>query len=76
MDDSLQTFAGIHIDVLLLSGAKSPVFLRDSIDALNHTLPHARWIEYPNFDHSAPNQTRRNHNGPERIAEDLRTFFT
>ncbi len=76
MDGSLENFAGMRADVLLLGGAKSPAFLRDIIDALNHTLPHVRRIEYPDLDHSAPNQSRPNQKGPERIAGDLRPFFS
>jgi len=76
MDGSLENFAGMRADVLLLGGAKSPAFLRDIIDALNHTLPHVKRIEYPDLDHSAPNQSRPNQNGPERIAGDLRAFFS
>ncbi len=76
MDGSLESFAGMRADVLLLGGAKSPAFLRDVLDALNHTLPHVKRIEYPNFDHSVPNQSRPNQKGPERIAGDLRAFFS
>lgn len=75
MDDSLENFAEVRAEVLLLGGAKSPAFLRDILDALNHTLPHVKRIKYPDFDHSAPNQTRPNQKGPERIADDLRAFF-
>jgi len=75
MDDSLETFALVQADVLLLGGAKSPAFLRDILDALNHTLPHVKRVEYPDLDHSAPNQSRPNQKVPERIADDLRAFF-
>ncbi len=75
MDGSLETFAGIQADVLLLGGTKSPAFLRDILDALDHTLPQVERIEYPALDHSGPNQSRPNQKGPERIADDLRTFF-
>ena len=76
MDGSLENFAGMSAEVLLLGGAKSPAFLRAIIDALNPTLPHVRRIEYPDLDHSAPNQSRPNQKGPERIAGDLRPFFS
>ena len=36
---------------------------------------HVKRIEYPDFDHSAPNQSRPNQKGPERVAGDLRAFF-
>lgn len=75
MDDSLENFAGMRADVLLLGGAKSPAFLRDILDALNHTLLQVKRIEYPDLDRSAPNRSRPNQKGPERIAEDLRAFF-
>jgi pimeloyl-ACP methyl ester carboxylesterase len=75
MDSSLESFALLHADVLLLGGAKSPAFLREILDALARTLPQVKRIEYPDFDHSAPNQSRPNRKDPERIAEDLRTFF-
>ena len=76
MDGSLENFAGMRAEVLLLGGAKSPAFLRDILDALNHTLPHVKRIGYPELDHSAPNQSRPNQKGPERIAGDLRVFFS
>jgi hypothetical protein len=76
MDSRLETFAHLSAEALLLGGAKSPAFLRDVLDALNRTLPHVWRIEYPDLDHSAPNQSRPNQNGPERIADDLRTFFS
>ncbi len=75
MDSSLETFAGIQAEVLLLGGAKSPAFLRSILDALNSTLPHVRRIEYPDLDHSAPNQMRPSQQGPKRVAGDLRAFF-
>ena len=76
MDGSLENFAGMRAEVLLLGGAKSPAFLRDILDALNHTLPHVKRIGYPELDHSAPNQSRPNQKGPERIVGDLRAFFS
>ena len=77
MDGSLENFAGMRADVLLLGGAKSPAFLRDVLDALNHTLPQVKRITYPALDHSAPtDQSRPKQKGPERIAGDLRAFFS
>ena len=76
MDGSLENFASVQAEVLLVGGAKSPAFLRDILDALNSTLPHVKWIEYPDLDHSGPNQTRPNQKGSERIASDLRAFFS
>jgi pimeloyl-ACP methyl ester carboxylesterase len=75
MDSRMESFVSLRADVLLLGGAKSPAFLREILDALTRTLPRVKRIEYPDFDHSAPNQSRPNRKDPERIAEDLRAFF-
>jgi pimeloyl-ACP methyl ester carboxylesterase len=70
MDATLESFAGMHAEVLLLGGEKSPIFLRDALSALSQTLPHVKRVEYPDLDHSGPNVT-----APERVAGDLRAFF-
>jgi pimeloyl-ACP methyl ester carboxylesterase len=76
MDGKLETFAGVRAEVLLLGGAKSPAFLRDILDALERTLPQVKRIEYPDLGHGAPSETQPNQKGPERIADDLRAFFS
>jgi pimeloyl-ACP methyl ester carboxylesterase len=70
MDGSLDSFAAMRAEVLLLGGAKSPAFLRQSLDALAHTLPHVHHIEYPRHTHDGPID-----GDPERVANDLRAFF-
>ena len=69
MDGSLDRFAKLESDVLLLGGNKSPAFLRDALDALEKTLPHVERVDYHSLRHDAPNET------PERLVSDLRTFF-
>lgn len=71
MDATLENFAGMRAEVLLLGGEKSPAFLRDSLSALSQTLPHVKRIQYPGLDHSGPNVT-----APERVSKDLRAFFS
>jgi pimeloyl-ACP methyl ester carboxylesterase len=71
MEDTLEHFAGMRAEVLLLGGEKSPAYLRDVLTALNQTLPHVKRIHYPGLDHSGPNVT-----APERVASDLRAFFS
>jgi pimeloyl-ACP methyl ester carboxylesterase len=71
MEDTLEHFDGMRAEVLLLGGEKSPAYLRDALAALNQTLPHVKRIQYPGLDHSGPNVT-----APERIAGDLRAFFS
>jgi pimeloyl-ACP methyl ester carboxylesterase len=71
MEDTLDRFAGMRAEVLLLGGEKSPVYLRDALTALSQTVPQVKRIEYPGLDHSGPNVT-----APERVASDLRAFFS
>lgn len=71
MEDTLEHFTGMRAEVLLLGGEKSPAYLQDALAALAQTLPHVKRIQYPGFDHSGPNVT-----APERIAGDLRAFFS
>ena len=71
MDGRLDTFAGMRAEALLLGGGKSPAFLLQTLDALERTLPHVQRVDYPDLNHDGPNET-----GPERIASDLRSFFS
>jgi pimeloyl-ACP methyl ester carboxylesterase len=71
LEDSLEHFAGMRAEVLLLGGEKSPAYVRYALAALTQTLPHVKRIQYPGLDHSGPNVT-----APERIAGDLRAFFS
>ncbi len=69
MEDSLERFAGMRAEVLLLGGEKSPAYLRDALSALSQTVPHVKRVQYPGLDHSGPNVT-----APERVSKDLRIF--
>jgi pimeloyl-ACP methyl ester carboxylesterase len=71
MDGSLESFAGIRAEVLLLGGDKSPAFLHDALDALQETLPHVERVEYAGLGHDGPDET-----APERIGKELRGFFS
>ena len=71
MDSSLESFAGMRADVLLMGGQKSPAFLREILDALQQTLPHAQRIEFRGVGHGAPADRA----APERVGEELRAFF-
>jgi pimeloyl-ACP methyl ester carboxylesterase len=71
MENTLKRFGEMRAEVLLLGGEKSPAYLLDTLAALNQTLPHVRRIQYPGLDHSGPNVT-----AAERIASDLRAFFS
>ena len=71
MDSSRQFMAGITANVLLLGGEKSPRFLREVLDALHGTLPGSQRIELQRVGHGGPS----NDGEPERVAQELRTFF-
>lgn len=74
MDGKMATFAAIDKPMLLLSGTKSPAFLRRSIRQLVDILPQARHIEFEGLDHAGPwNTTVGGH--PETVASALREFF-
>jgi len=71
MDSTLESFAGMRAEVLLMGGEKSPAYLRVSLSALSQMLPHVKRIQYPDLDHSGPNVT-----APELVSKDLRAFFS
>jgi len=70
-EGSLEQFAGVTADVLLLGGSKSQAFLCVSLDALSRTLPHVRRVELEGLDHLGAD----NEGEPERVASELRRFF-
>jgi pimeloyl-ACP methyl ester carboxylesterase len=78
MCDKLSTFEKITPRVLLLSGTKSPMYLRHAIDELAKLLPRATRIDLPGLGHSAAwnYDKQRNPDGaPKVVAEKLRDFF-
>jgi pimeloyl-ACP methyl ester carboxylesterase len=72
MADTVDDYAALDADVLLLGGGRSPRFLGRSLDALAATLPRSRRVTYPDLGHSAPD----NDGDPVRVAATLREFFS
>ena len=73
-DGSLERFADLPTDVLLLGGSKSPAYLTAALDTLEKVLPRAKRVEFPGLGHDASgNADRRGR--PERVAQELRRFF-
>jgi pimeloyl-ACP methyl ester carboxylesterase len=70
-EEKLDNFKDVSAEVLLLGGSKSPLMLKDSLDALSKVLPHVNRIELPGLDH----KSAMNSGKPERIAQELRRFF-
>lgn len=75
MRETLERFTAMPIQTLLLGGSKSPAYLKKALDALEQTLPQTRRIEFPGLDHGASGNSDRG-GQPERVAQELRRFFT
>lgn len=50
MSNKQEYFKNVSPEVLLLNGSKSPLFLKNSTDALNKVLPHATHKELSGLD--------------------------
>jgi pimeloyl-ACP methyl ester carboxylesterase len=75
---TIDTFADLHADVLLLGGSKGLPFLKPTLDALAQTLPHSRRVEFPGLDHGGSSDASSTNPGggkPEIVAQEIRTFF-
>jgi pimeloyl-ACP methyl ester carboxylesterase len=68
---SLDRFAAVRSDVLLLGGAKSAQDLKAALDGLAAVLPHARRVTLPGVGHTAAADTGT----PDLLAAELRIFF-
>jgi pimeloyl-ACP methyl ester carboxylesterase len=73
-EGALESFKGIHSEILLLGGSKSPAYLKVALDALESVLTTASRIELPGLNHGASGNKNRGGN-PERVARELRSFF-
>jgi pimeloyl-ACP methyl ester carboxylesterase len=74
MSDTQERYRAMGAETLLLSGSKSPAYLRGAVDALAQVLLHAKRIEFPGLDHGASGPTDRG-GQPVRVAQELRRFF-
>jgi pimeloyl-ACP methyl ester carboxylesterase len=70
--DTLNSFAAVPADVLLLGGSRSPAFLKRSLDGLGSVVPRVRRVEIPGVGHLAADNSGK----PERVALELKRFFT
>jgi len=52
-EGKLDTFKEVTAEVLLLNGSKSPLFLKNSTEALNKVLPRVKHIELHGLDHDS-----------------------
>jgi pimeloyl-ACP methyl ester carboxylesterase len=77
MAETLKRYQSVPVDVLLLGGSKSPVYLKTALDALEKVLPRSRRIECTGLDHGGSSDASNTNRGghPELVAQELRRFF-
>lgn len=75
MDGKINGFADVTKPVLLLSGTKSPTFLRTSVRTLTQVLPIAQHVELDGLGHDGPWNASRG-GRPQALAAALLDFFT
>jgi pimeloyl-ACP methyl ester carboxylesterase len=79
MSGQMERLRAVPADVLLLSGSRGLPFLKPSLDALERTLPHVvKRVELQGLEHGGANNVGPTNRGgkPERVAQELRWFFT
>lgn len=74
MDGRIGSFQSVEKPVLLLSGTKSPAFLRWSVRELAGVLHHVRHVELEGLGHDGPWNSGRG-GRPDVVVEELREFF-
>ena len=77
MAEKADTFKALRSEVLLMSGSKSPAWLKLAIHTLEKVLPNNKWVEFPGLDHSGssdPTPMSRS-SKPEVVAGAMREFF-
>lgn len=72
MAGTIHRYRTVDADVLLMGGSRSAAYLPIALDALERAIPHSRRVEFPGLGHTAADDTGR----PERVAAELRRFFT
>jgi len=69
---TLENFKAVQAEVLLLGGSKSPSYLKHTLDALSNVLPNVERVELRGLGHAAATDIGK----PERVAQELRRFFS
>jgi pimeloyl-ACP methyl ester carboxylesterase len=77
MAGTLDTFADVKPEVLLLGGSKGLTFLKPALDELARTLPRCRRVEFAGLDHGGSADVSNANRGgkPEVVAPELRAFL-
>jgi pimeloyl-ACP methyl ester carboxylesterase len=74
MNNALQGFREIRMEMLLLSGSQSPAYLRTAVDTLYEFHPDAKRVEIDGMGHAGAWNADRG-GKPELVARELRRFF-
>ncbi|MGB9200232.1 alpha/beta fold hydrolase [Methanobacterium sp.] len=69
---TIENFKNVSAEVLLLSGSKTFLFLKHSLDALNEVLPHVERVEIQGIDHAASEDKTGK---PKIVAQEIKRFF-
>jgi hypothetical protein len=70
-EGTLPDYEKVSAEVLLLGGSKTPQFLKDSLTALNETIPYSNLVELKGLNHDSA----QDYGKPKPIAQELRRFF-
>jgi pimeloyl-ACP methyl ester carboxylesterase len=73
-----ERFRAVTQPVLLMGGSNGLAFIKPALDALEHTLPQVRRVEFAGLDHGGcADVSKANPKGrPEQVAPELRHFFS
>jgi pimeloyl-ACP methyl ester carboxylesterase len=69
-ESTWEKYRNIAVSTLLIGGDSSPSYLLNALHTLAETIPGAKHVEIPGFDHTAPNDERS-----DRIASELKQFL-
>src|SRR5262249_1297760 len=74
MAEKLDTFKALQVDVLLMSGSKSPDWLKAAADSLAQVSPHVKHIKFPGLDHGGSSDVSSTNRGgnPQVVAQAMR----
>lgn len=77
MAGTLDTFAEVKAEVLLMAGSKGLKFLKPALDGLAQTLPDRKVVEFAGLDHGGSADVSSANRGgkPEVVARELRAFL-
>ena len=70
-EGTIDNYKNVSSEVLLLGGSKSPPLIKESLIALNNTLPKSDLIELKGLNHDSA----QDYGKPKAIAHELKRFF-